>query len=344
MTALRLGLLSTAKINDQILRAAKRTDLVAVTAVGSRDRAPRRGLRRRARHRARPRVVRRPPRRPRRRRGVHLAAERDAPCVDDARARRRQARPLREAVHPASGRGRGGLGARRRARARADGGVHVPAPSADGARARARRERRDRPAARDPRRRSASSSTTPANVRNSLELAGGSLMDIGCYCVSGARLLGGEPEEVMGEQVLSSTGVDLAFTGILRFPGDVVAQIDCSFAAQERQRLEAIGEEGHDPSSPAPGAPTSAARSRSSATDGPSWSTFPSSTATASSSTTSPTRLPVARPSSSGGRTRSARHGRSRRSTGRRPSGASSARARRSGRRSPRHCPGGPTR
>ena len=61
------------------------------------------------------------------------------------------------------------------------------------------------------------------------ELDGGALMDVGCYCVSGSRLLAGEPEHVYGEQVVGETGVDLAFHGTLRFPDDVVAQFDCSF-------------------------------------------------------------------------------------------------------------------
>jgi predicted dehydrogenase len=84
----------------------------------------------------------------------------------------------------------------------------------------------------------------PTNVRALPELDGGALMDIGCYCVSGSRLLAGEPTRVLGEQVISPTGVDLTFTGILRFPDEVVAQIDASFAAPGRQLLEAIGEEG----------------------------------------------------------------------------------------------------
>jgi predicted dehydrogenase len=69
-------------------------------------------------------------------------------------------------------------------------------------------------------------------------------MDVGCYCISGARLLGGEPEQVYGEQVLGTTGVDVGFYGTLRFPGDVVGQFDASFTLPERQRLEAIGEDG----------------------------------------------------------------------------------------------------
>ena len=38
----------------------------------------------------------------------------------------------------------------------------------------------------------------PANIRLSSDLDGGALMDVGCYCVSGSRLLAGEPERVFG--------------------------------------------------------------------------------------------------------------------------------------------------
>ncbi|MBA3430316.1 MAG: hypothetical protein H0U16_02390 [Actinobacteria bacterium] len=64
-------------------------------------------------------------------------------------------------------------------------------------------------------------------------------MDVGCYCVSGGRLLGGEPECVYGEQALGSTGVDVDSYGTFRFPNDVVAQY-ASFSLPERQRLEAV--------------------------------------------------------------------------------------------------------
>ena len=83
-----------------------------------------------------------------------------------------------------------------------------------------------------------------ANVRMVADLDGGALMDVGCYCVSGARLLGGEPEHVYGEQVVGPTGVDVDFYGVLRFPQDVVAVFDASFTLPKRQRLEAVGEEG----------------------------------------------------------------------------------------------------
>jgi D-xylose 1-dehydrogenase (NADP+, D-xylono-1,5-lactone-forming) len=83
-----------------------------------------------------------------------------------------------------------------------------------------------------------------ANVRLSAELEGGALMDVGCYCVSGSRLLGGEPEQVLGHQVVGPSGVDVVFAGTMRFPGDVVAQFDCGFRTPDRDELEVVGEEG----------------------------------------------------------------------------------------------------
>jgi D-xylose 1-dehydrogenase (NADP+, D-xylono-1,5-lactone-forming) len=82
------------------------------------------------------------------------------------------------------------------------------------------------------------------NVRLDPALDGGGLMDVGCYCVSGARLLAGEPVQVYGEQVAATTGVDDVFTGSMRFSGDVLAEIDCGLALPMRDELEAIGEKG----------------------------------------------------------------------------------------------------
>jgi predicted dehydrogenase len=82
------------------------------------------------------------------------------------------------------------------------------------------------------------------NIRLQTEVEGGSLMDVGCYCVSGSRLLGGEPELVLGQQYVGPSGTDWVFTGTMRFPGDVFAQFDCGTALAERDELEAIGTEG----------------------------------------------------------------------------------------------------
>ena len=84
----------------------------------------------------------------------------------------------------------------------------------------------------------------PQDVRMQPELDGGALMDLGCYCVGGARMLAGEPEVVFGQQVVGATGVDVRFAGLLRFPGDVLAEIDCAFEMPYGTGLEAIGSEG----------------------------------------------------------------------------------------------------
>ena len=84
----------------------------------------------------------------------------------------------------------------------------------------------------------------PANVRLSAALDGGALMDVGCYCVSSARLIAGEPLRVGAEQVLGGDGVDIAFAATLRFPGDVLAHIDAGLSLAEREDLEVAGDEG----------------------------------------------------------------------------------------------------
>jgi predicted dehydrogenase len=85
--------------------------------------------------------------------------------------------------------------------------------------------------------------TDPADVRLTTELDGGSLMDVGCYCVSAARLLAGEPELVSGAQVVGGGGVDLAFTGWMRFGDDVLAHFDSGLVCDDRFELEVVGDE-----------------------------------------------------------------------------------------------------
>ncbi|MHB8643569.1 MAG: Gfo/Idh/MocA family protein [Gaiellaceae bacterium] len=82
------------------------------------------------------------------------------------------------------------------------------------------------------------------NIRLRTDVEGGALMDVGCYNVSGSRLLGGEPERVWGEAWYGPSGTDWVFTGTMRFPGDVIATFDCGTAMAERDELEAIGSKG----------------------------------------------------------------------------------------------------
>ena len=112
-----LGLLSTARINRQLLGGARGADGVEVVAVGSRDRGAGRGVRGRARDRARARLLRGAARRPGGRRGLHPAAQLAARAVVGARAGGGQARAVREAADAAAGGGRGGVRRRRARRA-----------------------------------------------------------------------------------------------------------------------------------------------------------------------------------------------------------------------------------
>jgi xylose dehydrogenase (NAD/NADP) len=84
-----------------------------------------------------------------------------------------------------------------------------------------------------------------ADVRLDAALDGGALMDVGCYCVSGARLVAGsEPVGVCAQAVRGPSGVDTRLTGVLRFDGDVLATIDCGLDLAGRHELEVTGSGG----------------------------------------------------------------------------------------------------
>jgi predicted dehydrogenase len=84
----------------------------------------------------------------------------------------------------------------------------------------------------------------PSDVRLQRELDGGALMDVGCYCVSGIRLLAGEPEHVTGLQVLGGDGVDVAFAGAMSFAGGRLAHFDAGLSLAPRDELEVVGDQG----------------------------------------------------------------------------------------------------
>jgi len=84
----------------------------------------------------------------------------------------------------------------------------------------------------------------PANVRLQAGLDGGGLMDVGCYCVSAARLIAGEPEHVSAEQALGGDGVDVVFAATMRHADDVLSQFDCGLALDSRDLLEVTGDAG----------------------------------------------------------------------------------------------------
>jgi xylose dehydrogenase (NAD/NADP) len=86
--------------------------------------------------------------------------------------------------------------------------------------------------------------TRTVDVRLDAELGGGALLDVGAYCVNVSRLVAGEPEVVHAERVVGPTGVDLRFAGVMRFPGDVLGHFDCGFDLPRRHEVEVAGSEG----------------------------------------------------------------------------------------------------
>jgi predicted dehydrogenase len=82
------------------------------------------------------------------------------------------------------------------------------------------------------------------NIRLRTDVDGGGLMDVGCYCVSGSRLLAGEPESIYGEAYVGPSGTDWVFAGTMRSPGDVLSLFHCGTCLPDRDELEAIGTEG----------------------------------------------------------------------------------------------------
>jgi predicted dehydrogenase len=85
----------------------------------------------------------------------------------------------------------------------------------------------------------------PGDIRRSVELGGGALGDLGCYCVSAVRLFAGEPERVWAEPVADGPGgVDLRLAATLRLPGDVLVQFDIGLDLPRRDELELVGTDG----------------------------------------------------------------------------------------------------
>jgi predicted dehydrogenase len=88
--------------------------------------------------------------------------------------------------------------------------------------------------------------SNPANIRLSAELGGGSLMDVGCYCVNISRTLAGaEPVEVQAFANWGKTGVDEEMVGTLRFADGLLAQFSCGLTLERREFYQVAGPEGH---------------------------------------------------------------------------------------------------
>ena len=84
----------------------------------------------------------------------------------------------------------------------------------------------------------------PEDVRGVGGLGGGSLGDVGCYCVSGLRLaFGAEPRRGTAFGRFDKDGADREIAGVLEFD-EGLAFVSCSISSARRERLEIVGTDG----------------------------------------------------------------------------------------------------
>lgn len=89
-------------------------------------------------------------------------------------------------------------------------------------------------------------SKVQGNIRFDPVLAGGALMDIGCYCVSFSRLVAGaQPIAVHCASRLHSSNVDEMATGTMTFPNGVLATFNCGMTLQADNSAYICGTEGY---------------------------------------------------------------------------------------------------
>jgi xylose dehydrogenase (NAD/NADP) len=81
------------------------------------------------------------------------------------------------------------------------------------------------------------------NPRYWPEAGGGSLMDVGCYCVNFSRLFAGEPRRIEAFARFEN-GVDMTLAGQLASDDGVAASFFCSFESEGCFSAEVIGTEG----------------------------------------------------------------------------------------------------
>jgi predicted dehydrogenase len=80
------------------------------------------------------------------------------------------------------------------------------------------------------------------DIRLDPDLAGGSLMDVGCYGVSATQLFLGKPTRVYASATdTRDCGTNTQLTGLLEYTDDATAEVSCSFDTQDTQfyRIEA---------------------------------------------------------------------------------------------------------
>ncbi len=84
----------------------------------------------------------------------------------------------------------------------------------------------------------------PNNYRSQQEYGGGALLDVGSYCINAVRWL--TDSELLHIQgfMRRKGAIDVDTQALLTFTDEVIAHIQCSFAAAEHQIIEIVGTTG----------------------------------------------------------------------------------------------------
>lgn len=84
------------------------------------------------------------------------------------------------------------------------------------------------------------------NIRFSRELAGGAMMDIGCYCVNFSRLIAGtEPTRIHAIGKLHEKKVDVSASAVMDFPDGIQAIFGCGMDIHANNAASICGTEGY---------------------------------------------------------------------------------------------------
>jgi predicted dehydrogenase len=84
------------------------------------------------------------------------------------------------------------------------------------------------------------------NIRFDPNLAGGVLMDVGCYCINfSRRVAGGEPVSVQAIGRMHESGVDEQVSATLEFAGGVQATFSVGMTVQADNAALICGDEGY---------------------------------------------------------------------------------------------------
>lgn len=84
----------------------------------------------------------------------------------------------------------------------------------------------------------------PNTIKVKPELGGGSLYDVGCYPVSFINMITGRLPVSCKAEALMDNGVDVSFSGVLKYEDGLIATVSCGFNAFRDIRTEIVGTKG----------------------------------------------------------------------------------------------------